>query len=369
MSDSRGTLTAGTSRLDEHARDLGRAVLAGDMSRHEAACQVLGDAVETGVVAAMCARHHRGLASAWDIGEITSAVTSMLVDYALKTPRVDGHLDAARFADGTTSASGWVGKVVGAMRPTRVLREMHADASLLTDPEPLEQAPAPSTEEQLLSAQVPDVQEHTKGMPATSATVRLVHASALHELLGLPPLQVWELTFAQRREVLAALDADPQLPARVLAGGASDADGPVPECIEALWDRWFRDDIDAMAALSSPARDIPHLLCHAALRPLPRPTARSGTLDWIQTQIRRSVPDDAAPAVEAALKAFVDVEVEVYADFDRIRRPPTAEQRSRRASSTAALPDLCGQAARQLGVDRLDVLSGLVSLFLDPLPV
>src|SRR5699024_12383452 len=116
-----------------------------------------------------------------------------------------------------------------------------------------------------------DVQEHTKGMPATSATVRLVHASALHELLGLPPLQVWELTFAQRREVLAALDADPQLPARVLAGGASDADGPVPECIEALWDPWFRGDLDATAALSAPGRDVPRPLCPAALRPRPAP--------------------------------------------------------------------------------------------------
>ena len=369
MTDSRGTLTAGTGRLDERARDLGRAVLASEMAQHEAACQVLGDAVENGVVAAMCARHHRGLASAWDIGEITSAVTSMLVDYALKTPRRDGHLDVTCFADGVTSASGWIGKVIGSMRPTRILREMHADASLFADPDTLEQTPTPSAEEQLLSVRAPDVQEHTKGMPATGATVRLVHASALHELLGLPPLRAWELTPAQRRKLLAAVDVDPQLPARVLAGGASDADRPVPGWIEALWGRWSRDDIDAMAALSSPVRDIPHLLCQAALRPLPRPTARSGTLDRIQAQIRHFVPDHAAPAVTAALEAFIDAEVETYTDFDRIRRPLTAEQRSRRASSTAALPDLCGQAARQLGVDRLDVLSGLVSLFLDPLPV
>src|SRR5699024_11471464 len=103
MTDSRGTLPAGTGRLDEHARDLGRAVLASEMAQHEAACQVLGDAVENGVVAAMCARHHRGLASAWDIGEITSAVTSMLVDYALKTPRRDGHLDVTCRSEEHTS--------------------------------------------------------------------------------------------------------------------------------------------------------------------------------------------------------------------------------------------------------------------------
>src|SRR5699024_7711617 len=140
---------------------------------------------------------------------------------------------------------------------------------IFADPDTLEQTPTPSAEEQLLSVRAPDVQEHTKGMPATSATVRLVHASALHELLGLPPLRAWELTPAQRRKLLAAVDVDPQLPARVLAGGASDADRPVPGWIEALWGRWSRDDIDAMAALSSPVRDIPHLLCQAALRPLP----------------------------------------------------------------------------------------------------
>src|SRR5699024_2526273 len=216
------------------------------------------------------------------------------------------------------------------------------------------------------------------------------------------------------REVLAAVDADPQLPAHVLAGGSSDADGSVPGWIEALWNRWARDDIDAMAALSSPARDIPHLLCQAALRPLPRPTARSGTLDRIRARIRRFVPDHPASAVEAALEAFIDAEVEDYTDFDRIRRPLTPEQRSRKVASAAAppeecveaaleafidaevedytdfdrirrpltpeqrsrkvasaaaLPGLCVQAARQLGVTRLDVLSGLIGALTDPLPI
>ncbi|APX31751.1 hypothetical protein BH708_02360 [Brachybacterium sp. P6-10-X1] len=370
MSDSRGTLTAGTSRLDEHARNLGRDVLAGETSQHEAACQVLADAVEAGVVAAMCARHHRGLAAAWDTEEITSSVTSMLVDYAVKTPRRAGHLDVTRFADGATSASGWVGKVIGAMRPTRILREMHAETSLLTDPETLEQAPAPSAEEQLLSTQVPEVQEHTKGMPTTSATVRLIHASALHELLGLPPLRTWALTPSQRREVLSAVSKDPQLPTRVLTGATCDVDdGPGSAWIRALWEGWSRDDVDAMAALSSPARDIPHLLCHAALRPLPRPTARSGQLERIRARVREAVPFRAAPAVMAALETFIDAEVETYTDFDRIRRPLTAEQRSRRDASPAALPDLCVEAARQIGITSLDVLSGLIGALTEPLPV
>src|SRR5699024_12408451 len=111
--DSRSdTLDAGTSRLDERARRLGAAVLATQVSRHEAACQVLAEAAESGVVAAMCARHHRGLSNAWDIDEITSAVTTMLVSYALGGPGRGGHLDVTRFADGSTSASGWVGKVI-----------------------------------------------------------------------------------------------------------------------------------------------------------------------------------------------------------------------------------------------------------------
>lgn len=369
MSDSRGTLTAGTSRLDEHARDLGRAVLAGEMAQHEAACQVLGDAVETGVVAAMCARHHRGLASAWDVDEITSSVTTMLVDYALKSPGRDGHLDVTYFAEGATSASGWIGKVIGAMRPTRILREMHAETSLLADPDTLERAPAPSAEDQLLSSGVPDVQTPTNGMPATSATVRLVHASALHELLGLPPLRSWALTPSQRRELLAAVAEDPQLPARVLSGATVDDEGSAPVWVRTLWDGWSGDDIDAMAAISSPSRDVPHLLCQAALRPLPRPTTRSGTLDRIQAQIRRSVPAHAAPAVEAALEAFVDAAVEAYSDFDRIRRPLTLQQLSRKDASATALAELCDQADRQLGVTHLDVLSGLIGALIDPLPV
>lgn len=369
MTDSRGTLTAGTSRLDEHARDLGRAVLAGKMSRHEAACQALADAVETGVVAAMCARHHRGLAAAWDIDEITSSVTSMLVDYSLARSGRDGHLDATFFADGSTSASGWIGKVIGAMRPTRILREMHAEPFLLTDPDRLERAVAPSAEDQLLNAEVPDVQAHTKGMPATSATVRLVHASALHELLGLPPLRCWTLTSTQRCEVLAAVTEDPLLPARAVAGSSGDGDRAEAAWIRALWDGWTGDDVDAMAALSTPVRDIPHLLCQAALRPLPRPTARSGVLDRIRARVRETVPARAAPVAAATLEAFLDTEVETHTDFDRIRRPLTAEQRSRRDASAAALPDLCGEAARHLGVDRLDVVSGLIGLLTDPLPV
>src|SRR5690625_7099784 len=119
-----------------------------------------------------------------------------------------------------------------------------------------------------------------------------------------------------------------------------------------MWGRCPRADSDPMDALSPPVRDIPHLLCQAALRPLPRPTARSGTLDRIQAQIRHFVPDHAAPAVTAALEAFIDAEVETYTAFDRMRRPLTAEQRSRRASSTAALPGPCGPAARQLGGGR-----------------
>src|SRR5699024_7284371 len=103
--------------------------------------------------------------------------------------------------------------------------------------------------------------------------------------------------------------------------------------------------------------------------PLPRPTARSGTLDRIQAQIRHFVPDHAAPAVEAALEAFVDAEVESYTDFDRIRRPLTPEQRSRKDASVTALAELSVQAARQLGVTHLDVLSGLIGALIDPLPV
>src|SRR5690625_263124 len=190
--DSRcDTLDAGTGRLDERARRLGAAVLATQVSRHEAAWQVLAEAAESGVVAAMSARHHRGLSSAWDIDEITSAVTTMLVAYALGSPGRDGHLDVTRFADGSTSASGWVGKVIGSMRATRILREMRTEPTVPADSEALEQVPAAGVEDQVLAPQVADIEAHTKGLPATSATIGLIHASALHDLLGLPPLRAW----------------------------------------------------------------------------------------------------------------------------------------------------------------------------------
>lgn len=366
--DSRSaTLDAGTARLDKRAHQLGRAVLAGDVSEREAAGQVLGEAVESGVVARMCARHHRGLAAAWDIDEITSAVTSMLVAYSLPTADRAGRLDVARFADGDASASGWVGKVIGAMRATRILREMHADPAVLTDSDTLEQVPAPGVEEQALTPRTADLEAHTKGLPAASATVGLIHASALHDLLGLPPLRAWELTPGQRDAVLEAVDENPRLPVRVLSGSVTD--GPIPALVGMLWGGWSRDDVAAMLAASTPVRDIPRLLCHAALRPLPRPTARSGDLDRIRSRARDGVPAGARPAVASVLEAFLDAEVAAYTDFDRIRRPLSAEQRSRRDASRAALPGLLTEAARQLGIGRLDVTSGLTGLFTEPLAI
>lgn len=366
--DSRSaTLDAGTARLDERAHLLGRAVLAGEISEREAVGQVLAEAVESGVLARMCARHHRGLAAAWDVDEITSAVTSMLVSYSLPSRGRAGPLDVARFADGATSASGWVGKVIGAMRATRILREMHTDPAVLTDSETLEQVPAPSVEEQALALQPADLEAHTKGLPAASATVRLIHASALHDLLGLPPLRAWELTPAQRDAVLEAERQDPELPGRVLSGSVTD--GPITTLVGGLWGGWSRDDVAAMLAASTPGRDIPRLLCQAALRPLPRPPSRSGDLARIRRRAHDSVPVGARPAVQGVLEAFLDVEVAAYTDFDRIRRPLSDEEQSRRGASRAALPGLLDEAALQLGVTRLDVLSGLIGLFTERLAI
>lgn len=366
--DSRSaTLDVGTARLDERAHQLGRAVLAGDVSELEAAGQVLAEAVESSVVARMCARHHRGLAAAWDVDEITSAVTSMLVSYSLSSSDRRGRLDVTRFADGTTSASGWIGKVIGAMRATRILREMHTDTAVLTDSETLEQVPAPGVEEQVLAPRTSDLEDCTKGLPAASATVRLIHASALHDLLGLPPLRAWEITPTQQYALLIAVGEDPELPVRVLSGSVTD--GPITTLVSVLWGGWSRDDVAAMLAASTPGRDIPRLLCQAALRPLPRPRARSGELSRIRARAHDGVPASARPAVTSALEAFLDVEVEAYTDFDRIRRPLTDAERSHRGASRTALPGLVEEAARQLGVTTLDVTSGLTGLFTEQLAI
>src|SRR5699024_767753 len=116
--------------------------------------------------------------------------------------------------------------------------------------------------------------------------------------------------------------------------------------IRALWGGWSRDDVSAMLAASTTARNIPYLLCRAALRPLPRPTARSGDLDRIRTRAREAVPAGARPTVARVLEAFLDAEVAVYTDFDRIRRPLPDEQAIRRENATTALPGLLDEAAR-----------------------
>src|SRR5699024_6542843 len=111
------------------------------------------------------------------------------------------------------------------------------------------------------------------------------------------------------------------------------AGGAVSTLVGSLWGGWAHDDVAAMLAASTESRDIPHLLCQAALRPLPRPTARSGELDRLRARARDAVPADARPAVATVLEAFVDAEVQVYTDFDRIRRPVSAQARSRRRAS------------------------------------
>src|SRR5699024_9873438 len=112
------------------------------------------------------------------------------------------------------------------------------------------------------------------------ATVGLIHASALHDLLGLPPLRAWELTAAQRGRLLRAVDDDPALVGRVLSAAA--VDDPAAAAIGVLWGRWDRDDVSAMLAATTEERNIPLLLARAALRPLPRPAARSGQLSRIR---------------------------------------------------------------------------------------
>lgn len=361
--------SASSGLLDERARILGKQHEAGTLTRNEATAKILSAAVDSGVLRQMCHRHHRRLADAWGSDEVTAASTSMLVRYALGNRERDGHLDPQRFVDGTVSAAGWVGKVIGAMRTTRILREMSVETRELAYSGVLERAAVASAEDAVLAAAVPDVDESTRGLPATSATIRLVHASALHQLLGLPPLRPWNLTQDQRVELLEALDSHSESLRRRLAGEFEGIDGPSPESIGRLWAGWSRDDVAAMLALSTPERDIPRVLANAALRQLARPTARSGDLDRLRARARDGVPAFATESFSASFEAFLDCQVEFHTDFDRIRRRPTAIENARREASRAALPALLREASQQIGIGRLDLLSGLIALFIEPLPV
>ena len=362
------TLDAGPARLDEHARQLGLRVAAEELDADEAACQVLATAVDSGVVRQMCARHHRQLATRWSIDDITGTVTTMLVGYALTNSERPGHLEVARFADGTSSASGWVGKVIGAMRASRILRGMHEDATtrvdLLGDTDPVSTSSAEAT---ALDEHTVDVEDQTRGLPATSATIRLVHASALHQLLGLPPLRSWRLTAAQRTELTHRVNEDPTLARRFLAANR-DVSG-ADDALTSLWSGWSRDDLTAMLEKSTPTRDIPHLLCHAALRPLPRPQSRNGDLARARRRVLDAAPSSAQSAAAAAFDAFLDTEVETHTDFDRIRRPLSSADVDARAASAQQLPARLKEAAAAMGVSDLDLRSGLTALFIDPLPV
>lgn len=363
------TLDAGPARLDEHARQLGLRVASDELDADEAACQVLATAVDCGVVRQMCARHHRQLAARWSIDDITGTVTTMLVGYALTNSERPGHLEVVRFADGTTSASGWVGKVIGAMRASRILRGMHEDATtrvdLLGDTDPTS---ASSAEETALDEHTVDVEDQTRGLPATSATIRLVHASALHQLLGLPPLRAWCLTAAQRTELTHLLEED-----RTLARRAFTSDPDLPpgaeEALTALWSGWDRDDVAAMLEKSTSTRDIPHLLCLAALLPLPRPQSRNGDLARTRRRALSAAPSSAQSVVAAAFDAFLGTEVETHTDFDRIRRPLSSADVDTRAVSAQQLPTRLKEAAAAMGVSDLDLWSGMTALFIDPLPV
>lgn len=362
-------LEAASSLLDARARLLGHQLVAGTLTREEAAAKILAAAVDTGVVRQMCDRHHRGLARTRGFDEVNAAVTSMLAHYALGGPGREGHLDPARFADSLESAAGWIGKVVGSMRTTRILREMSVDSRELASPMALERAAVSSAEDAVLAASVPEVNESTRGLPATSATIRLVHASALHQLLGLPPLRPWKLTHEQRADLLVWFDEDPDVPRRVLSEVADGISSSARESIGLLWAGWSRDDVAAMLAKSTPESDIPHVLASAALRPLPRPTARSGDLDRLRARARDGAPSSAAEAAPAVFEAFLDSQVEAYTDFDRIRRRRTATEVARREASREVFPDLLQEAAQLLGIDEMDLLSGLIGLFIGPLPV
>lgn len=361
--------SAASGLLDERARILGQQCATGTLLRSEAAAKILSAAVDSGVVQQMCRRHHHRLAELWGRDEVSAAVTSMLVRYALGGAEREGHLDPGRFVDGTVSAAGWVGKVIGSMRTTRVLREMSVEIRELACPGALEQALVPSAEDAVLTGEVPEVDESTRGLPATSATIRLVHAFALHQLLGSPPLRPWNLTDGQRADLLHELGSHPGSLGCALTGKLEEIDGSVLESVDLLWAGWSRDDVAAMLALSTPERDIPRVLASAALRPLPRPTARSGELDRLRARAHYGVPAPAATAVSTAFEAFLDCRVEVHTDFDRIRRQPSTTETARRDVSRAELPALLYEAARQIGISDRDLLSGLIALFIEPLPV
>lgn len=369
MNSRANVLSAASGPLDDRAQILGLQLRAGTLTRGETAAKILAKAVDSGVVQLMCHRHHHRLAAVWGSDEVTGAVTSMLVRYALGDAENDGNLDPGRFADKSSSAAGWIGKVIGTMRATRILREMSVETRELACPGVLERAAVSSAEDAVLAASVPVVDQSTRGLPATSATIRLVHASALHQLLGLPPLSPWNLADEQRAVLLHELESRPDSLRRVLTGELEGIDASVRESIGLQWAGWSRDDVAAMLALSTPERDIPRVLASAALRPLPRPTAHSGDLDRLRARARDGVQASATDAVSAAFEAFLDCQVEVHTDFDRIRRRPTATETARREASRRGFPALLQEVSQQTGIGRLDLLSGLIGLFIEPLPV
>lgn len=358
------------SPLDDHARDLARSVAAGELSNTEAVGSILAAAMDRGVISQQIAQAHGSALSRLrhESDEFVDAATFMLVGYALPDGK-DSPLDVTRFAEDDSSATGWIRRTVASFRASRIEREIRhvRHMAYLEDevfPEPASEDPA------VFPVDVPDhdeMSEAARDKRKDGEALLFIHASVLYDLLGGPALRWWALSDAERTRVLAVLDEDPSLPRRALTGAEAEDEA---DLVCELWEDWSDEQIAEATAKSSSDRDIVGLLTRAAVTPFPKPPPGNRGRD--ERALRRRIQAGLGLSRDFSdrlFDGFMGSKVALHCDKDRRRAPLDPTAFVERVASASSFPATLFAASSASGVPHDDLLSGLVRIVLDHVPV
>lgn len=359
-----------TGTFDDHARLVARSVVERGVPNSEAVHSILAEAVGRGVVSQQVSAAHGSAISRirHDRDEFIGAATLMLTQYALPADK-ESPLDVSQFADGESSATGWVRRTVASFRPSRIERAIASLSGVAyLEDEVAFEPEAPSVQ---VREHVPDdalVAEASKDKRRGGETLLFIHASVLYELTGGPALRWWTLSDSERAQVLSAIEADPDLPIRSLRGADDSQDES--DMVRELWSDWSAEQVEDVVSKSSSDRDIVALLTRAATTPLPRPPA--GNRGREERILRRQVQDGLGQCprdTSAALfDAFMAGKVATYCDKDRRRVPLDHDASIVKKIEASSFPMALSSASLSSGIPRDDILSALVRMTLAHVP-
>lgn len=352
-----------TAPIDQHARHLGDRVLAEDLSNEDAASLLVSYAVRHGDARRAVIWAHHGAMLSTDDDEFIDCAVHLMVTYVLPREGRPSPVDVSRFACGE-SAQGWLRHLARCIRSTRIHREIgrrHREEPLSDHDRAVADVDHPSMEA------VYELREASGKVPRAGQSIVLLHASVLHRLFDGPALQSWCLTTTERTRLRDVLDRDPRLPYRVLKAGSSET-GDDAELVRLMWSSWCEEGVRDVLAKSTADRDVVGLLTKAAVVPLPRPGKSTGAMSSIRAKLRSALPQVDRSLLMTTLDAFIAAYVAPVSEKDYTRRPLDPEEALRRQMLAPAFPNLIREVARSSGVAPEDLLSGLIDLFLAPIP-